>query len=606
MAGRIPQMFIDTLLEQIDIVDVIDGRVKLKKSGRNYTARCPFHDEKTPSFSVNQEKQFYYCFGCGASGNAIGFIMNYENIDFPKAIENLANALGLEVPQETKSLRNAKHFESEKSYKPLYECLSQVSKFYQSQLREHPAAHRAVAYLKERGLTGKIAKDFQIGFAPPGWHNLINNLGSSESDKQKLLDTGMIVKNEAGKTYDRFRDRIIFPIRDRQGRVIAFGGRVLGNDKPKYLNSPETSIFHKSSELYGLYEAKLSNRSLTRLLVTEGYLDVIALAQFGIDYSVATLGTSTNQKHLERIFRLCPEIIFCFDGDQAGRNAALKALEATLPTMLDGRQARFLFLPEGEDPDTLIRAKGRDYLESLISSAKPLEEFLFDTLNKDINMETMEGRARFSKIALPYLNRLPAGIFRELMLQELANKTGISRSSLSYNDKHAIRSPQEFEEKSNPVTTITSDKSINQSYEANPSYFINAAIKLLLHRPNLAHQVDQSILNKLENKAAITLRDSIIILKKNSSPTSALLLGHWHGTANEALIKKLANEEQLVPEKGIEVQFHDAIAKILQNYDQSTISSEIATLKSKSYSSITEEEKKRLVKLLQMKQNMEE
>jgi len=606
MAGLIPQTFIDTLLEQIDIVDVIDGRVKLKKSGRNYTARCPFHDEKTPSFSVNQEKQFYYCFGCGASGNAIGFIMNYENTDFPKAIESLANTLGLEIPQETKSLRNAKHFESEKSYKPLYECLSQVSKFYQSQLREHPAADRAIAYLKGRGLTGKIAKDFQIGFAPPGWNNLINNLGSSESDQQKLLDTGMIVKNEAGKTYDRFRDRIIFPIRDRQGRVVAFGGRVLGNDKPKYLNSPETSIFHKSSELYGLYEAKLSNRSLTRLLVTEGYLDVIALAQFGIDYSVATLGTSTNQKHLERIFRLCPEVIFCFDGDQAGRNAALKALEATLPTMLDGRQARFLFLPEGEDPDTLIRAKGKDYLESLISSAKPLEEFLFDTLNKDINMETMEGRARFSKIALPYLNRLPAGVFRELMLQELANKTGISKSSLSYDDENAIKPPQEFKEKSNPSTAITSDKSNNQSYESNPSYFINAAIKLLLHRPNLAHQVDQSILNKLENKAAITLRDSIIILKKNSSPTSALLLGHWHGTTNEELMRKLVNEEQLVPEKGIEVQFHDAIAKILQISDQSTISLEIAALKSKSYSSITEEEKKRLVKLLQMKQNIEE
>ena len=606
MAGRIPQTFIDTLLEQIDIVDVIDGRVKLKKSGRNYTARCPFHDEKTPSFSVNQEKQFYYCFGCGASGNAIGFIMNYENIDFPKAIESLSNSLGLEVPQEMKSPRNLKHSESKKNHEALYECLSQVSKFYQSQLREHPAAHRAVAYLKERGLTGKIAKDFQIGFAPPGWNNLINNLGSSESDQQKLLDTGMIVKNEAGKTYDRFRDRIVFPIRDRQGRVIAFGGRVLGNDKPKYLNSPETSIFHKSSELYGLYEAKLHNRSLTRLLVTEGYLDVIALAQFGINYSVATLGTSTNKKHIERIFRLCPEVIFCFDGDQAGRTAAVKALEATLPTMLDGRQARFLFLPDGEDPDTLIRARGKDYLESLISSATPLEEFLFDTLSKDINMETMEGRARFSKIALPHIDNLPAGIFRELMLQELANKTGISKSSFSYSEENAIRPPQEVEENSNLVATVTSNKSNNQSYESNPSFFINAAIKLLLHRPNLAHQVDQSILNKLENRATVVLRDSIKVLKKNSSPTSALLLGHWHGTTNEELLKKLANEEQLVPEEGIEVQFYDAITKILQISDESVISREISALKSKSYSSITDEEKKRLLKLLQMKQNMEE
>ena len=609
MAGLIPQTFIDKLLDQIDIVDVVDRRVKLKKSGKNYSARCPFHDEKTPSFSVNQEKQFYYCFGCGASGNVIGFLINYENADFPQAIKILADSLGLEVPQENKSPGNVNYSGSETNYKPLYECLNKASEFYQSQLRGHPEAHRAITYLKERGLTGEIAKYFQIGFAPPGWNNLINKFGPSELDQKRLLETGMIVRNEVGHTYDRFRDRIVFPIRDQKGRVVAFGGRVLGDDKPKYLNSPETSVFHKGSELYGFYEAKHGSRSLTRILVTEGYLDVVALAQFGINYSVATLGTSTSQKHLERIFRLCPEVIFCYDGDDAGRKAALRALEVTLPTMIDGRQARFLFLPEGEDPDTLIRAKGKDYFESLITSARPLEEFLFDTLSKDIDMKTMEGRARYSKVALPYLKCLPSGIFRELMLQELAQRTGISKSSFALHEENMANSLHERkkpEEKSNSIITKVTNKPINQKYEVNCFSSINAALKSLLHQPNLANQVNESILKRLQNDEANILRESILLLQQSSAPTSELLLGHWYGTTNEKLIKKLADEEQLIPEEGIEAQFHDAVAKILMISDQSSISEEIAILKSKVYSSITQDEKIRLRKLLQMKRKLED
>ena len=351
MAGRIPQKFLDDLLDRVDIVEVVDRRVKLKKTGKNYSARCPFHEEKTPSFSVNPDKQFYYCFGCGAGGNALGFVMDYENVDFLQAVETLAGSLGLEIPREQARGGNAQPNRDEGS-KTLYAMLEAAAQYYQKQLRTHPQARRAVDYLKQRGLTGHIAKRFDLGFAPPGWDNLLQALGTDDAQRKLLMDAGMLVQNEAGRTYDRFRDRVIFPIRDQRGRIIAFGGRVLGDDKPKYLNSPETSVFSKGRELYGLYQARQANRKLERVLVVEGYMDVIALAQHDITQASATLGTATSQTHLERLYRLTPEVVFCFDGDAAGRKAALRALEATLPCMEDGRQARFLFLDEGEDPDT--------------------------------------------------------------------------------------------------------------------------------------------------------------------------------------------------------------------------------------------------------------
>ena len=427
MAGRIPQNFLDDLLERVDIVDVVDRRVKLKKTGKNYSARCPFHDEKTPSFTVNPEKQFYYCFGCGAGGNALGFLMDYENIDFPQAVENLAGTVGLEVPREEGGRRGSS---SEDRHKPLFSLLEEAAVFYQKALRSHPAAERAVGYLRGRGLTGEIARDFGLGFAPPGWDNLLGALGSDEPRRERLLATGMVVRNDAGRVYDRFRDRVVFPIRDQRGRVVAFGGRVLGDDKPKYLNSPETPVFHKGRELYGLYEARQHNRKLDRLLVVEGYMDVIALAQHDIRNAVATLGTATSQTHLERIFRLCPEVVFCFDGDEAGRKAAFRALEATLPAMTDGRQARFLFLPEGEDPDTLVRARGAEHFRGLADQAAPLERFLFEACAEGIDSGTLEGRARYAKAALPHLRTLPQGVYRELMFRELAERTGLELASL--------------------------------------------------------------------------------------------------------------------------------------------------------------------------------
>lgn len=428
MAGLIPQSFIDDLLDRLDIVDVVDSRVKLKKSGKNYSACCPFHDEKTPSFTVSPDKQFFYCFGCGASGNALGFVMDYERLSFPEAVESLARLAGLEVPREVQTEAQQQREEEKRS---IYTLLEKADQFYQQQLRQHPSKHLAVNYLKNRGLDGKTAKAYGIGFAPPGWDNLLKALAQNDSDKHLLIEGGMLIHQEQEKKlYDRFRHRIMFPIRDTRGRVIGFGGRVLGDDKPKYLNSPETPVFHKGQELYGLYEARLAYRELPRLLVVEGYMDVVSLAQFGIHYGVATLGTACGPDHLDRAFKYTNEVVFCFDGDKAGRNAAHRALEAAIECMTDGRTVKFLFLPEQEDPDSLVRQIGPEKFERMIELAVPFEDYLFDAVADGLNIRTMEGRATFSKRAAPLLDRLPKGVFRELMFESLATRTGLSRTVL--------------------------------------------------------------------------------------------------------------------------------------------------------------------------------
>ncbi|WP_237068567.1 DNA primase [Microbulbifer guangxiensis] len=437
MAGKIPQHFIDDLLARADIVDIVDSRVKLRKTGKNYSACCPFHDEKTPSFTVSPDKQFYYCFGCGASGNAVGFLMEYDRLPFPEAVEKLAAGMGLEVPREQLAPGQERRQRESQS---LYQLTERAAEFYRQQLRSHPSAGRAVAYLRQRGLSGEIARDFGIGLAPPGWDNLLNALAESAEKADQLELAGLAIRRQDsdGQTqpgrrhhYDRFRDRIMFPIRDQRGRPIAFGGRVLGDEKPKYLNSPETPIFHKSRELYGLWEARQANRDLKRLIVVEGYMDVVALAQFGIRYAVATLGTACGEEHIQLAFRHVPELVFCFDGDKAGRTAAQRALEAALPQMQDGRSLRFLLLPEGEDPDTLVRQVGGERFEQLINEqARPLEDFLFDLLGEGINLQTMDGRARLSKLAGPLLDQLPDGVYRQLMFQQLAARTGLDRATL--------------------------------------------------------------------------------------------------------------------------------------------------------------------------------
>ncbi|HBG95423.1 MAG TPA: DNA primase, partial [Chromatiaceae bacterium] len=387
MAGLITAEFKERLLARIDIVDLVSARVELKKVGTQFKARCPFHTEKTPSFFVTPERQTYHCFGCGVHGNAIDFLIEYDRLDFREAIEELAHQAGIPLPESNQSPDQGPDL------KPLYAMLERAALLFQQQLREHPDAARALDYLKRRGLSGEIAQRFSIGYAPPGWDFLLRSLGGSSTEQQQLLDVGLLAERD-GRRYDRFRDRILFPIHDRRGRVIGFGGRVLGDAEPKYLNSPETPVFHKGRELYGLYQMQQAQRRPSRVLVVEGYLDAIALAQFDIPYAVATLGTATTPEHIKRLLRVAPELVFCFDGDRAGRKAAWKALQTALPLASGNQPIRFLFLPDGEDPDTLVRKEGRNAFEQRLTAATLLSDYLFEHLSAEIDLASAEGRAK--------------------------------------------------------------------------------------------------------------------------------------------------------------------------------------------------------------------
>lgn len=444
MAGLIPQHFIDDLLARTNIVDVVDSRVKLKKAGKNYHACCPFHNEKTPSFTVAGDKQFYYCFGCGAKGNAVGFVMEYDNVDFPTAVESLAGALGIEVPKEELSPHQQEQVQQRTS---LYELMEAASRFYQQQLRFHPERQPSVDYLKNRGLSGKAAKFFNIGFAPQGWDNLKQTLASDEEKHQGLVDAGMLIEKDGGGSYDRFRNRIVFPIRDLRGRTIGFGARTLGDEKPKYLNSPETSIFNKGHELYGLYECRQIRQPLKRFLVVEGYMDVVALHEFGIHYAVATLGTATSETHLQKLFKIAPEVIFCFDGDAAGRRAARRGLDVVLPILEDGQQVRFMFLPDGEDPDSLVRKEGKERFEQRIQNAETIADFLLNTLKSDIDDPgSLDGRARLAKLAAPLIQSIPGIALKSLFWQALAEATRLEQDALkeiaAAAEKHQVQYAQ--------------------------------------------------------------------------------------------------------------------------------------------------------------------
>ncbi len=584
MAGIIPRPFIDDLIDRVDIVEVIDHRVKLKKSGKNYAACCPFHDEKSPSFTVSPDKQFYYCFGCGATGNAIGFLMEYERISFPDAIAYLAKQVGLDVPREQSGdpKQRERELAREKARNSLYTLMEAADQYYQDQLRSHPNKNTAVDYLKRRGLSGQIAKAFGIGYAPPGWDNLASTLGTSNEKQDRLLEAGMLIHNEdKERLYDRFRERVMFPIRDTRGRVIGFGGRVLDDSKPKYLNSPETPIFSKGKELYGLYEARQACKQLPRLLVVEGYMDVVALAQYGIRYGVATLGTACGEDHLNRAFRFTNEIVFCFDGDNAGRKAARRAMENALPAMEDGRQVKFLYLPEGEDPDSLIRQIGTDKFTRLIEGATPLESFLFEELGQQLDTQTMEGRARLCKLAAPLMDQLPRGVYRELMFQQLANRTQLSVDALMklLSELPAARpevntTNQKFEKP--PIhQTLTEENSKaaeqarwehmeylaqNEQTDSRPSYqttrlssdYISSntkererekakpsanlataelALALLLFQPALAKAVnDIELLRHSQHKNIRLLVELIDLLHQRPEYSSGQILGHWQGT----------------------------------------------------------------------------
>lgn len=587
MAGLIPQNFIDDLLTRANIVDVIDKRVSLRKTGKNYTACCPFHNEKSPSFSVEPEKQFFYCFGCGEGGNALGFITKFDSVDFPQAVEILAQEYGLEVPREESPAQKKIAAKLE----GIHDILAKSSKFYQEQLRSHSGRDAAVEYLKHRGVSGEIARDFCLGFAPEGWENLSSLCAKNPQEKENLVKAGLVLNRESkdnGKsTYDRFRNRIMFPIRDSRGRTIAFGGRVLGDEKPKYLNSPETPVFQKGSELYGLYEAKKNKASVEKFLIVEGYMDVIALAQMGIRNAVATLGTATSAQHLTKLFRLVPEVIFCFDGDSAGRKAAWRALETSLPQMEDGRQISFLFLPDNEDPDTLIRKVGQQAFNNLIDDATPLEEFLFNKLSSELDLGSFQDRGKLSKLAKPLLNQIPDGVFNLLVRKRLAEilgieldalNTTISSSAGKFEAKHyEAVSPNSSSNENDQATEqrrfkakFTSKVSAERKFHKNKivrkrESLELKAIELLLIEPTIALSVDGDfeLLEHSKNDEGKVLFSLIKMIKNDPKISVTVLLGYCSGSEIKSSLSHRLNAERITPKEGLGPEFLEIYSSIL-------------------------------------------
>lgn len=530
MAGRIPQHFIDQLLNRIDIVDLIDGYVPLKKAGANYKACCPFHNEKSPSFTVSPTKQFYHCFGCGQNGTAISFLMEYDHMEFREAIEKLASNAGLDIPEESGS------FEKKPAVSQgidLYKLMEEVNEFYQKQLRQHADKQAAIDYLKKRGLSGDVAKRFGLGFAPEGWDNLMSTLGATASAQKALLDTGMLTQNEKKRTYDRFRHRIMFPIHDHRGRVVGFGGRVLDQGEPKYLNSPETPIFHKGSELYGLFAARGGIKEADGVLVVEGYMDVVALAQAGINNAVATLGTATTPMHLQRLFRHTQNITFSFDGDRAGKAAGWKALETTLPLIQDGHQVSFLFLPDGEDPDTMVKKVGKEGFEELIANATPLPEFLLDTLKQKADINRLDGRAKLAKLAKPMIQKMPKGVLRSLIIERITMLTQASAQEF-------VGQPSPRNEA--PINRRRSTPSSRST--ATSMTPVRRALSLILQYPQLAAEF--AILEPISEahvRGIDMVHDLVKICLESDTPSTASLLERYRQESFFATLSQLANHQ---------------------------------------------------------------
>jgi DNA primase len=535
--GLIPQHFIDELIARADIVEVIGTRVPLKKAGREFKACCPFHGEKTPSFTVSQAKQFYHCFGCGAHGTALGFLMEFDRLSFVEAVEELAARLGLEVPRE------AGAGPRESSSEDLHDLMARVAQFYRDNLKDNA---RAVEYLKGRGLSGETAARFAIGYAPDSWNALIKRFGEGDAGRRKLSAAGLIIERTGpgrdtdGGYYDRFRDRIMFPIRDARGRVIAFGGRIIEQGEPKYLNSPETSLFHKGRELYGLYEARQTRQPLNRLLIVEGYMDVVRLHQSGVTYALATLGTATTAEHLNRIFRLSSEVVFCFDGDRAGRAAAWRALENALPQAREGRQLKFMFLPEGHDPDTLVGAEGKDTFEARLAGALPLSEYLVEHLAAQVDLEHVDGRARLAELAKPLLQRIPAGVYRELLLDRLAEAVRMPAAKLA----GLLIEPAEA-----PAPTARAKVSTRASagMSAGRGSLVRQAIVLLLNFPEAAREISKAEgLAGLSQPGVALLAELIADLKSQPAPHKAAVVERWRERPEGLHLMKLAAIESLV------------------------------------------------------------
>ncbi|UNK58529.1 DNA primase [Pseudoxanthomonas daejeonensis] len=532
--ARLSDAFIDDLLARTDIVEVVGSRVPLKRKGREYSAPCPFHDERTPSFYVSPTKQFYHCFGCGAHGTAISFLMNYDRLEFLDAVEELARRSGIEVPKETRQNNQ------DSDLRDQYAALEAAAKLFQRQLAESP---RARDYLDGRGVDAENRARFAIGYAADGYSTLKDALGTDERRLKLLERTGMLSKNDRGHVYDKFRDRVMFPIHDRRGRVIAFGGRVLDKDaSPKYLNSPETALFHKGRELYGLWQARQANQKLERLIVVEGYMDVVALFQHGVTQAVATLGTATTADHAELLFRNAPDVYFCFDGDAAGRRAGWRAVESVLPRMKDGRQAFFLFLPDGEDPDTIVHKEGAAGFDARLAQATPLSQFFFDEIGRDTNRGTLDGRARLAERARPLLAQLPDGAFADLMRQELQRQTGVDTNR--------------------PVAEPARPAS-RGSAPAQKRSLVRSVIALLLQQPGLGLQLEQPYrFAELRLPGLPLLLEILDVVRQRPEISTGALLEHFAEHEQAEALRKLAAQALPGEEAKWVDELHDAIAQL--------------------------------------------
>jgi len=537
MAGKIPRNFIDDLLARTDIVDLIDSKVGLKKAGKDYQACCPFHNEKSPSFTVSQDKQFYHCFGCGANGNAISFVMEYDKLEFVDAIEELASLLNLDVPREQGGSNGPERTAAQK--RSDYDLMLHAARFYQHQLKHHSNSEAVIDYVKGRGLSGATVKKFMIGYAPSEWEGLCQQLGRNQEQKEQLVELKLASEKTPGKQFDFFRDRLMFPIRDKRGRVIAFGGRVMKADQgPKYLNSPETRIFHKGFELYGLYEAKQAHKKLDHVLIVEGYMDVVALAEQGIEYAVAALGTATTSEHMHTLFRTTDKVICCYDGDRAGKDAAWRALENALPYLNDGKALHFVFLPDGEDPDSLVQQEGKAAFEQRLENADDFTKVLFNKLSKEIDLTLDSGKAKLLSAALPLIEKIPSEFYQENILEQLGRLIGRTREQLN-----------------NHLKTPKQQQAIERKFKITP---MRQAIGILIQHPNLAKSVPY-----LPDLAQMNIAGIGLLLRlqhqalQKDGITTAQILESFRGTDDYEPLTKLATWQHQINEERLETVFQN-------------------------------------------------
>jgi len=580
MSGLIPQHFINDLVSRVDIVDVLSKRIDLKKAGKEFKAVCPFHNDKNPSLTISPSKGFYHCFSCGAHGTALGFLMEYEHLSFVEAIESLASDLGLEVPYEKSS-------KPIKQNNDLFLMMEKLQKKFQDNLKNES---KAIKYLKERGIDGTTAKKFGIGYAKKGWRNILDEFGKNEKQINLLTSLGLIIKKSDNSYYDRFRDRIIFPIRDARGRFIGFGGRVFNDEQPKYLNSPETSLFHKGKELYGLYECQQSMRDIDKLIVVEGYMDVISLSQNGVEYAVASMGTATTNDHFNRLFRLTDSIFFCFDGDDAGLKAAWRALENSLIHLRDGRQIKFVFLPDGDDPDSYIANNGTSKFEKQLDSGKDLSDFLIDKISENIDLNSIDGKARMAERAKPFIGKIPDGIFKELIIDKLSASVGISSKKLT-----ALISQMNKKESMKPNTRSYTKMMSQRSSKTQPS-IIKKSIMLILNYPEAAKNIKHHDFKDYKKPGIKILLKLIKTTQEGSNINAASLIERWRDDDEGKHLAKLAiNLFPDNPEFDASKELNDSLVQITKNFYSERIN---FLIKKQSKNELTEKDKNELNQMI--------